>query len=127
MKPVAKLIHKTYASYLPTGFPAHYYGMPNGKIFLVFSQFYEADFGKTGLEFIFAEHKDFTFDYDNELLISKRKKMRGLPVFAEHLDYPRAKYNILHVKRGLRSYAEAQHLLNQQATHMLQSSESPFY
>lgn len=122
MKPVAKLIHKTYASYLPTDFPAHYYGMPNGKIFVVFSQFYEAEIGKTGLEFVFAEHKEFTYDYNNDALIPKSKNKNLTPVFAEHLDYPKAKFNVLNINRNLRSYGEALVFLNQKAGKMMHSA-----
>lgn len=118
MKLRAKLIHKTYASYLPTAFPAHYYGMPNGKIFLVFSRFYEVAFGKSGLEFVFAEHNDFSYDYKSETIISACKKKKNTPIFAEHIDSPRAKINIFKINRDLQSYGEAQVFLNSEAIKM---------
>lgn len=120
MKPLAKLIHRTYASYLPTAFPAHYYGMPNGKIFLVFSRFYDEAFGKSGLEFVFAEHKDFSYDYEKETIMSSRRKLTKSPVFAEQVDYPRAKINVLSIRRELKSYGEAQIFLNNEASKMQQ-------
>lgn len=119
MKALAKLIHKTHASYLPTAFPAHYYGMPNGKIYLVFSQFYEAAFGKTGLEFVFAEHKDYQFDYEKGIIIPCSKKVNS-PVFAEHVDRPRAKINVINTSRDMCSYGEAQGFLNREAQKMAQ-------
>lgn len=120
MKPVAKLIHRTYASYLPTAFPAHYYGMPNGKIFLIFSRFYEAAIGKTVVEFVFAEHKEFSYDYENDAVIATSNNKRQTPVFAENLDYPRAKYNVFNINRDLKSYGEALVLINKQAKKMTQ-------
>jgi hypothetical protein len=119
IKPLAKLIHKTYASYLPTAFPAHYYGMPNGQIYLVYSRFYEIKFGGSGLEFVFAVHREFMFDYENEIIIPSKKLKSHSPVFAESIDKPNQKIDVLKIKRGLNSYGEAYNLLNQEAREML--------
>lgn len=119
MKALAKLVHRTYASYLPTAFSAHYYGMPNGKIYLVFSRFYKAAVGKSGLEFVFAEHKDFTYDYKKETIISCTPKQKYAPVFAEYIDFPLAKINVFTVSRELNSYGEAQLFLNGIAEKMM--------
>ena len=119
IKPVAKLIHKTYASYLPTAFPAHYYGMPNGKIYLVYSRFYEIKFGGSGLEFVFAEHKEFHYDYLNDIILSSDKEKNNTPVFAELIDKPNQQISVLKIKRGLNSYGEAFNVLNQEAREMI--------
>ncbi len=120
MKALAKLIHQTPASYLPTVFPAHYYGMPNGKIYLVFSRFYEMAFGQSGLEFVFAEHNDFSFDYDNNKILNKENDTHKVPVFVEDVDRPGTKIRILSVNRSLNSYGEAQIFLNGEAQKMKQ-------
>lgn len=114
----AKLIHKTYMSYLPTAYSAQYYGMPNGKIYLVYSRFYELGIGETGLEFVFAEHKEFLYDYDNETIISTEKISSNLPVFEESIDKPNPKIQIFKIKRNLNSYREAQILLDKEAKKM---------
>ncbi len=119
MRPLAKLLHKTYASYLPTAFPAHYYGMPNGQIYLVFSRFYEIKFGGSGLEFVFAMHKEFSYDYENDKIIPTKNIKTHLPVFAESLDKPDEEISILKIRRGLNSYGEAFNVLNQEARNML--------
>jgi hypothetical protein len=115
MQSIAKLIHRTYASYLPTAFPAHYYGMPNGKIYVVFSRFYEIKFGGSGLEFVFAIHKEFKYDYEKDIIIPKKKFSIKTPVFAELLDKPDLKINVVKVCRDLNSYGEAINLLNKEA------------
>ena len=115
MQSIAKLIHRTYASYLPTAFPAHYYGMPNGKIYVVFSRFYEIKFGGSGLEFVFAIHKEFKYDYEKDIIIPKKKFNIKTPVFAELLDKPDLKINVVKVCRDLNSYGEAINLLNKEA------------
>lgn len=120
MKALAKLIHKTYASYLPTAFPAHYYGMPNGKIYLVYSRFYEAAIGESGLEFVFAEHEDFSYDYENETIVPKCSEKMHLPVFAEYVDNPDTRINVFTINRQFSSYGEAQVFLNKEAVRMKQ-------
>ena len=114
----AKLIHRARASYLPTAFPTHYYGMPNGKIFLVYSRFYKAKFGTSDIEFVFAEHKDYAYNYENETIVSRAKNKDCHPVFAEQVDYPRAKINVLKIIRKLNSYGEAQVFLDNEAEKM---------
>ena len=114
MDTYVKLIHKTPVSYLPTAFPAHYYGLPNGKIYVVYSRFYDGDFGESGLEFIFAEHKEFFYDYHHEKIFST-SAVGNNPAFAETLDKPNPLLNIIHIKRDLKSYGEALLYLNREA------------
>jgi hypothetical protein len=115
MQTIAKLIHRANASYLPIAFPALYYGMPNGRIYVIYSRFYEIKFGGSGLEFVFAVHKDFKYDYDKEIIIPGKKFKFSCPVFAEHVDKPDSKINIVKICRGLNSYGEAINLLNEKA------------
>jgi hypothetical protein len=115
MQTIAKLIHRANASYLPIAFPALYYGMPNGKIYVIYSRFYEIKFGGSGLEFVFAVHKDFKYDYDKEIVIPGKKFRINSPIFAEHVDKPNSKINIVKICRGLNSYGEAINLLNKEA------------
>jgi hypothetical protein len=102
----AKLIHTTPASYLPTAFPVHYYGMPDGKIYLVFSRFYKKETAGSGVEFVFAVHKDFGYDYKNEVVLTKGKPEKN-PVFSELLDNDHIHYEIIKIMRNLNSYGEA--------------------
>ena len=118
MAPRAKLIHKTHTTYLPTPFPVHFYGMPNGKIYLVFSRFYEVDYGKTGIEFIFAVHKEFYYDYEKDELNSVHNEFFSNPIYSETIDKPEPKIKTLKIYRDLNSYGEAQALLNQKAIKM---------
>ena len=118
MIPRAKLIHKTHTTYLRTPFPVHYYGMPNGKIYLVFSRFYEGGYGKTGLEFIFAIHEEFSYDYEKDKLNSVTNEVYRTPIYSEMVDKPEPKIKTVKVYRNLNSYGEALALLNQRAIRM---------
>ncbi len=115
MQSVAKLIHRATASYLPIAFPVHYYGMPNGRIYVVYSRFYEVKFGGSGLEFVFAVHKEFKYDYEKEIIIPRKRITFKTPVFAELIDKPNQKMNVIKILRGLNSYGEALNLLNNEA------------
>lgn len=112
MRTLSKLIHITRASYLPTVFPAHYYGMPNGKVYLIFSRFYENGFNKSGLEFVFAEHNEFSYDYKREKVLLNKAGTKFKDVFAEQVDKPNAKFKVLRVNRNINSYGEAHSFLN---------------
>lgn len=118
MVPRAKLIHKTHTTYLPTPFPVHFYGMPDGKVYLVFSRFYEVDYGKTGLEFIFAVHKEFYYNYEKEELNSIQNEFFRNPIYSEMIDKPEPKIRTVKIYRNLNSYGEAQALLNKKANKM---------
>jgi len=119
METFAKLIHRTNVSYLPTLFPVHYYGMPNGRIFVVFSRYYEIKFGGSGLEFIFALHKDYSFDYENEKVVRYQKKNRDSRIiFPELLDHPEMKIVIAKIARGINSYGQALNVLHKMAGEM---------
>ncbi|QIA09306.1 hypothetical protein [Draconibacterium halophilum] len=118
MEALAKIIHQTPASYLPTAFPAHYYGMPNGKIYLVFSRFYELAIGQTGIEFVFAEHGDYSYNYETGEIIPLPSVERKLQVFSEEVDHPNLRINIFTTKRNLQSYGQAQAYLNDEAMRM---------
>jgi len=120
----AKLIHKTYITYLPTAFPVNYYGMPNGKVYFIFSRFYEIDYGNTGLEFIVAEHCEFSFDYEKETISVVKKGNSKLPVYTELIDKPDPIYRTIKTYRNLNSYGEAQNILNIRASRMIEKLNS---
>lgn len=121
MRPTAKLIHKTDMTYLPTAFPAHYYGMPDGKVYLIFSRFYRVNYGEpgNGIEFVFAEHNEFFYDYQNEKILSKNS-LNQAPVWEENVDKPYPKISIIKVDRNLNSYGEALVVLNHDAQQMME-------
>ena len=118
MQTLAKLIHRANASYLPIAFPALYYGMPNGSVYVLYSRFYEIKYAGSGLEFVFAVHKEFKYDYEREIIIPQKNISFNSPVFAEHVDKPNSKINIVKICRGLNSYGEAVNLLNIEAQEM---------
>lgn len=114
MENYAKLIHKANTHFLPTKLPAQFYGMPNGKVVIVYSRFYEKKFDDTGLEFVFATHKDFSFDYEQNQLI-ERHEGAEFQQSNEMVDKPEPNYKINKVYRKIDSYTKAFNKLNKKA------------
>lgn len=115
MVSVAKLIHEASVSYLPTKFPVHYYGLPDGKVYLIFARFYNKGFGKSGIEFVFAQHKEFLFDYKNETVLPATNDFKRTKLFNESVDKPNPKIKIYKIYKKLNSFAEAKAKLNEEA------------
>lgn len=120
MKTFAKLIHRANMSYLPTKTPVQYYGLPDGKVYVIYGRFYEIQYDRTYLEYIFAEHKDFEYDYENEKLIAKDSIKRRTPIYNEMVDKPDSQIKIIQIDRSLNSFAEAFARLNLKAQKILE-------
>jgi len=116
MKSLAKLIHNASVSYLPTKFPVHYYGLPDGKVYLIFARFYKSGTGKTGVEYVFAEHREFLYDYDNSKLVSVNEDNKNTELYNESIDKPNPKIKIQKIYKRINSFAEARKKLNEDAS-----------
>jgi len=115
MEIFAKLIHKSFVTYLPTKFPVQFYGLPDGKVYIIYARFFEIKFQRSGLEFILAEHLEFSYNYAEEKLFSTGNQDTKKAVYAELVDKPDPKIKIIKVNRELNSFAEAFTELNKKA------------
>lgn len=115
MEPLGKLIYKTQSSNLPTSLPVYFYGLPDGKVYLIYSRFYEVNFNKTDLEFVLAVHKEFTFDFEKEELHSVVLNDIISPELYKIVDKTDSKIKILKVYRNLNSYSDAKAKLYKRA------------
>jgi hypothetical protein len=88
MESFVKLIHQSSMTYLPSKTPVQFYGLPDGKVYLIYTRFYEIKFDRTYLEYVFAEHKEFSYDYWNDKLIPHEKPKLNSPVYKESVDKP---------------------------------------
>jgi hypothetical protein len=115
MEIFAKLIHKSFVTYLPTEFPVQFYGLPDGKVYIIYARFFEIKYQRSGLEFILAEHLEFSYNYTQEKLISAGNQDTKKPVYSELVDKPNPKIKIIKVSREFNSFAEAFNELNKKA------------
>jgi hypothetical protein len=115
MEIFAKLIHKSFVSYLPTKFPVQFYGLPDGKVYIIYARFYEIKFQRSGLEFILAEHQEFSYQYEEGKLVSTGNQDAKKAIYSELVDKPNPKIKILKVNREFNSFADAFAQLNKKA------------
>ena len=115
MENFAKLIHKSHITYLPTNFPVQFYGLPDGKVYILFARFYEIKFERSGLEFVTAEHLEFSHNYKEDKLIPHGNLNSKKPFYSESVDKPNPKIKVLNVNRKINSFAEAFVQLNKKA------------
>lgn len=112
-KPV--LIYKSNMTYFHTALPVYFYGMPDGNISLVYARFYEINFHNTGLEFVFAELEDFSYDFETGQIYRYSSIEICLDDFREMVDRPETRIKINKSVRNIDSYAEAQILVTRSA------------
>ncbi len=121
MDTFVKLIHQANMTYLPTKLPAQFYGLPDGKVYLIFPRFYEIKYDRTYLEYVMAEHKEFSYDYEKGKLIPHTLSRKSAPVYNEMVDKPEPQIEILKIYRNLTSFAQARALLNRKAKKMIEN------
>ncbi|WP_319228502.1 hypothetical protein [Draconibacterium orientale] len=118
MENYARLILKTNTNYLPTNLPAQFFGMPDNSVIIVYARFYSIKFEDTGLEFVFARHSEFKFDYKTGKIFYFGNKAEFF-IPDEMIDKPDPKFEILDVYRNIDSFSKAAEYLNKKAEKML--------
>ena len=117
------LLCKSQLTYFSTDMPVYFYGMPNGRIFCFFARFSEVRLNHSILEFVFAVHEDFNYDYDSGKIIAYGFKETSISDYAEIVNGPDQRIRIMNVYQFLESYADAQVFLNTKAQIMRNNLE----
>jgi ABC-type sulfate transport system substrate-binding protein len=92
--------------------PVYFYGMPNGKIQVMYAKFCDTQANKAGLEFVFADHEDFVYDYESDKIYAQKVIEISKMNFMQMVDQPDQRIKVFSVNDSFNSYAEAQHFLN---------------
>ena len=116
MEYLAKIIHQTHISYLPTSYAVQFYGMPNGKVLFTYAR---DSVPKPYQEFVFAEHKEFSFDYKRGKLMMHKNGTIKDAINNEMVDKPGPQYIVFKVSTKIRSYTEAFTEINQLANEII--------
>ncbi len=124
MEQKARLIYKSYMTYFHTFLPVYFYGMPNGKVYCFYARFIDNKTNRAGLEFIFARHDDFSYDYDSDRITTCGYLEINRQAFTELVDKPEQRITELKICGNLSSYAEAHSFINQKAQVMLHCLET---
>lgn len=121
MESKAKLIYKSYMTYFHTFLPVYFYGMPNGKIYCMYGRFFDTKRNSSEIEFVFAEHEGFSYEYQTEELLANGQVRIDLQGFIEMVDQPDQRIKIIKTVGDFSSYSEAQSFLNSKAVEMVAS------
>lgn len=91
METKAKLIYKATCTHFPTAFPAYYFGMPDGKVYVVYSKYYETPQGKTkiGYDIAVIGKDEVSYDYENEKLFMNHNSAPELLIINHLIGYHR--------------------------------------
>jgi hypothetical protein len=118
-----RLLCKSHLTYFSTDMPVYFYGMPNGRIFCFFARFSEVHLNQSTLEFVFAVHEDFTYDYETGKIIAYGFKETRISDYEEMVNSPDQRIRIMNVYQFLESYSDAQLFLNTKAQIMRRNLE----
>lgn len=69
MKP--KFICKVEKTHLPTAFPVYYFGMPDDRVYLIYSRLYDTPGGETRIEYVFAVLEEYSYNYETGTLVDR--------------------------------------------------------
>lgn len=126
MESCYRLLHKSNNTHLQTSLPVYFYGMPNDNIYLIYARFYEINFNKSGLEFVFAILEEYTYDFVLGKIYTLKNKETSVKEFAEALEKTDIKIKIIKSYRKLNSFTKAQLHLNKIGKKMIQKTSYSF-
>ena len=108
----AILIYKCANTYLPTIHPALYFGAPDKKVYVIYALTYETPMIESGLEFVIARLEEFMYDYKENRLIDLISDEKQMPLLNHIIEKPNQKMKIIEISRVVKSFMEAEILLN---------------
>lgn len=111
----ARIIYKSYMTYFHTFFPVYFYGMPNGKIVAMYATYSDLSVSENDVEFVFAEHEDFVYDYANDKIFLNRHTEIDRADFKNLVDRPEQRTKIFYLTHDLKSYADAEQFLSRKS------------
>jgi len=111
METKAKLIYKTDRHNFPTKFPAHFYGMPDNTVYVIYSRPYKTDYS-SGIEFFFGLCEEFFYNYQNGDLYEKNENKKRFIFFEEFIDKYGQKIKMIKVSRKCETYLQAESILD---------------
>ena len=119
MVSAAILLHNSNMTYLPTNLPVQYYGLPDGKVYIIYGRFYDVRFDKSGIEYVFAVHQEFSYEYEEGKIVPKDLNIRKFLQTNAVLDNPEPKFKIIKTSRKISCFSEAYKILNKKALGIL--------
>lgn len=115
----ARLVYKSNNTCFRTFLPVYFYGMPSGKMVVLFTREKENLQLNKSVEWIVAEHLDFKFDYELDAIVDARNREMEFEEFMEYTD--KLEQHVKHLRSfgNFSTYTDAQQYLNANISQML--------
>lgn len=119
MKYKAHLIYKSVNTCFHTKLPVYFYGMPNGKMVVLFTQ-NNSDFPfNTTIKWVVAEHNDFSYKFESGQIITNDTQRVDIDEFMELADNLEQSIKTIATYGSFSSNSEALNYFNINADTML--------
>lgn len=124
MKVKSKLIYQSDNSCFQTFLPVYFYGMPDGKMLVVFTRFKNEDPMDTMQEWIVALHLDYHYDFSTGKIFTSENQEIDITEFMDLADNLEQRVRPLEWFGSFYSNHEAQSYLNQKIDLMLNKTKT---
>ncbi len=119
MKVNSKLIYQSDNTCFQTFLPVYFYGMPDGKMLVVFTRFKNENPLDTMQEWIVAQHLDYYYDFSTDKIISSGNQEIDINEFMDLADNLEQRIRPLEWFGSFYTNHEAQIYFNQNKNLML--------
>ena len=85
---------------------AHYYGMPDESIYIIYSVPYKTPTGRPGSKFVIARLKEFSYDYKNEILFELKNDEKTQTLNYIVVDRCNQRIEIIKTSKKVRTFVE---------------------
>ncbi|MCG6189654.1 hypothetical protein [Maribellus maritimus] len=119
MESNCRLLYKSNNTHLRTSLPVYFYGLPDSNIYLIYARFYEINFNKSGLEFVFAVLKNYYYEFETEKIATLKGVDTALSLFRKEVEYKEPQLRIVKCYRNIKSFVEAQKFLEKKANEIV--------
>ncbi len=121
MKYTARLIYKSVNTCFHTNLPVYFYGMPNGKIVVLFASCKNDFPDDTSLKWTVAEHLDFSYDFATGTILTNGSREIEIDEFKELADNLEQRIKIAATYGNFLTNSDAMHFLSVTLQNLLSS------
>lgn len=106
MKELSKLISKSNMTYLPTSLPVYFYGMPDNRIYLIYSGTFDLNLVRD-FEYVFGYFEDINYEYLTGKIYYLNCLLPNNSDFTDLINRPQIRYKIIGSCRNIESMRDA--------------------
>lgn len=123
MKGNARLLYKSGNTCFHTKLPVYFYGIPNGKMVVLFTQHSNNFHFDTSIIWVLAEHMDFSYNFESGQILTNGSQQVDIDEFMELADNLEQRLKTIATFGSFSSVTEALNYFNINAYNMLISQK----